>query len=184
MTVRLILGGARSGKSSFAEQVAKSKVRFDSTKALHYVATAIAFDEEMEARIQHHQHQRGKGWIEHESPYELAQTLEQLSSDDVVLVDCMTLWLNNVIYNDGQMRDSKQIDRVIKHLINVLKQSRADITLVSNEVGMGLIPEGEVSRLFIEHAGLMNKWIGEISTEVIFVAAGLAKVLKGANSEL
>lgn len=184
MTVRLILGGARSGKSSFAEQLAKSKVRFDSTKALHYVATAIAFDEEMEARIQHHQHQRGKGWIEHESPYELAQKLEQLSSDDVVLVDCLTLWLNNVIYNHGQMRDSKQIDRVIKHLIDVLKQSRADITLVSNEVGMGLTPEGEVSRLFIEHAGLMNQWIGEISTEVIFVAAGLAKVLKGANSKL
>lgn len=184
MTVRLILGGARSGKSSFAEQLAKSKVLFDSTKALHYVATAIAFDEEMEARIQHHQHQRGKGWIEHESPYELAQTLEQLSSDDVVLVDCLTLWLNNVIYNHGQMRDSKQIGQVIKHLIDVLKQSRADITLVSNEVGMGLTPEGEVSRLFIEHAGLMNQWIGESSTEVIFVAAGLAKVLKGANSKL
>lgn len=184
MTVRLILGGARSGKSSFAEQLAKSKVRFDSTKVLHYIATAIAFDEEMEARIQHHQHQRGKGWIEHECPYELAQTLEPLSSDDVVLVDCLTLWLNNVIYNHGHMRDSKQIDRVIKHLIDVLKQSRANITLVSNEVGMGLTPEGEVSHLFIEHAGLMNQWIGDNSTEVIFVAAGLTKVLKGPNSEL
>ncbi len=184
MTVRLILGGARSGKSSFAEQLAKSKVRFGSTKALHYVATAIAFDEEMETRIQHHQNQRGNGWIEHECPYELAQTLEQLSSDDVVLVDCLTLWLNNVIYNHGQMRDSKQIELVIQHLIDVLKQSRADITLVSNEVGMGLVPEGEVSRLFIEYAGLMNQWIGELSSEVIFVAAGLAKVLKGPNSEL
>ena len=184
MTVRLILGGARSGKSSFAEQLAKSKVRFDSTKALHYVATAIAFDEEMETRIQHHQNQRGNGWIEHECPYEVAQTLEQLSSDDVVLVDCLTLWLNNVIYNHGQMRDSKQIELVIQHLIDVLKQSRADITLVSNEVGMGLTPEGEVSRLFIEYAGLMNQWIGELSSEVIFVAAGLAKVLKGPNSEL
>lgn len=184
MTVRLILGGARSGKSSFAEQLAKSKVRFGSTKALHYVATAIAFDEEMETRIQHHQNQRGNGWIEHECPYELVQTLEQLSSDDVVLVDCLTLWLNNVIYNHGQMRDSKQIELVIQHLIDVLKQSRADITLVSNEVGMGLAPEGEVSRLFIEYAGLMNQWIGELSSEVIFVAAGLAKVLKGPNSEL
>ncbi|MBD0786814.1 bifunctional adenosylcobinamide kinase/adenosylcobinamide-phosphate guanylyltransferase [Vibrio sp. Y2-5] len=184
MTVRLILGGARSGKSSFAEKLAKNNVHFDSTKALHYVATAIAFDEEMVARIQHHQNQRGEGWIEHESPYELAQTLKLLSNDDVVLVDCLTLWLNNVIYNHGQMRNSIQIKLVIKHLIDVLKQSPADITLVSNEVGMGLTPEGEVSHLFIEHAGLMNQWIGEISTEVIFVAAGLAKVLKAPNSEL
>jgi len=85
VTVHLILGGARSGKSSLAENKARHLAGVQRT--LHYVATAIAFDDEMSQRIAHHQHQRGKEWTEHESPYELAETLKQFTAQDVVLVD-------------------------------------------------------------------------------------------------
>ncbi|WP_165311166.1 bifunctional adenosylcobinamide kinase/adenosylcobinamide-phosphate guanylyltransferase [Vibrio ziniensis] len=179
MTVRLILGGARSGKSSFAEKLLKHMRSLDSTKQLHYVATAIPFDDEMVARIRHHQNQRGEGWNVHESSYQLSETLQQFSSNDIVLVDCLTLWLNNVIYNDGQMRDAHLTRLEIKCLIDVLKRTSADITLVSNEVGMGLVPEGEVSNLFVEFAGLANQWVADVSSSVFFVAAGLPKTMKG-----
>lgn len=175
MTIELILGGARSGKSSFAEarvaQLAPSKTK-------HYVATAIAFDDEMRKRIKHHQISRGDTWAEHECPVELAQLLARFSAHDVVLIDCLTLWLNNVIYNHGKTLDDAAIKLQVEALVSALEQCQADIVLVSNEVGLGVIPLGEVSRLFVDHAGWMNQAIARVANKVTLVAAGLPLVLK------
>lgn len=175
MTVHLVLGGARSGKSSYSESLVNAS---DKSASKHYVATAIAFDQEMTDRIAHHKRSRGDEWQEHECPRQLANQLEQFSANDVVLVDCLTLWLNNVIYNDGDTLSEPLIQAEVASLVESLKSSAADIVLVSNEVGMGVVPMGEVSRLFVDNAGWMNQAIAKVAERVTLVAAGLPLVLK------
>ena len=175
MTIELILGGARSGKSSLAES---KVIELSQHRAKHYVATAIAFDQEMQHRIEQHQQSRGQGWIEHECPLALPTLVGQFQSDQVVLVDCLTLWLNNVIYNQGQTLSALAIERNIACLVDALSTTRADIVLVSNEVGLGVVPLGEISRLFVDHAGWMNQAIANVADKVTLVTAGLPLVLK------
>lgn len=179
MSVHFILGGARSGKSGHAERQARWHMSQVTDGQLHYVATAIAFDDEMRERIAHHRRQRGDGWLEHEVPCQLAQTLARMTSQDVVLVDCLTLWLNNVIYNDGQPLNAEQVSQRIKELAATLQQTPATILLVSNEVGMGVVPLGEVSRLFVDHAGWMNQAVAKVADSVVLVTAGIPLALKG-----
>ncbi len=176
MSVHLILGGARSGKSSFAETNAKQGRE---GKALHYVATAIAFDQEMQKRIQHHQQRRDESWQEHECPLQLPQLISRFTADDVVLVDCLTLWLNNVIFEQGEAAQDDTIRNKVDGLVVALANSSAHIVLVSNEVGLGVVPMGEVTRLFVDHAGWMNQALAKVADEVTFVAAGLPMKLKG-----
>lgn len=180
MSIHLILGGARSGKSSFAERAAQQRVKPHHSGRLHYVATAIAFDEEMQQRIQHHQIQRGDDWQEHEVPVQLPPLLAGFGADDVVLVDCLTLWLNNVIYNDGNTLNADAISARVDGLVVALRQSDATVFLVSNEVGLGVVPLGEVSRRFVDHAGWMNQAIARCADSVTLIAAGLPLALKGA----
>lgn len=179
MAVTLILGGARSGKSSYAERRAIEKWQARPQSSLHYVATAIAFDSEMEARIQRHRQDRGEEWIEHEIPVRLTQKLDTLIDKDIVLVDCLTLWLNNIIYNDGVLIDEISLQNHINALVNCLKRTDANIVLVSNEVGMGIVPMGQETRLFVDHAGWMNQKIAAIADNVVLVCAGLPLCLKG-----
>ena len=183
MSVHLILGGARSGKSSHAEQwvrqVSTNFQRGEVSRPLHYVATAIAFDDEMKTRIEHHRHSRGVGGGEHEAPLALAELLKRFQADDVVLVDCLTLWLNNVIFNHGDTARADDIHDAVNTLVDVLSASSAYLCLVSNEVGLGVVPMGQVSRLFVDHAGWMNQRIAAIADRVDFVAAGLPMRLKG-----
>jgi len=176
-STHLILGGARSGKSSFAE---KQAIETSSNQALqlHYIATAISFDEEMEARILHHQQRRDARWQEHEVPLELANTLRDLNSSDVVLVDCLTLWLNNVIFQLGEQATNAQVESWIEELVDAVEASPATIILVSNEVGLGVVPMGQVSRLFVDNAGRMNQALAKVVKRVTFIAAGLPMVLK------
>ncbi|MBL4306612.1 bifunctional adenosylcobinamide kinase/adenosylcobinamide-phosphate guanylyltransferase [Vibrio fluvialis] len=178
MSVHLILGGARSGKSSFAEQKAK-QIAVLGAGQLNYVATAIAFDSEMQQRILHHQAQRGDEWCEHEAPTALAETLSQFTRRDVVLVDCLTLWLNNVIYNQGETLSAEAISLRVTELTETLGRIEATVILVSNEVGLGVVPLGEVSRLFVDHAGWMNQAIARQADSVTLIAAGLPLALKG-----
>jgi adenosylcobinamide kinase/adenosylcobinamide-phosphate guanylyltransferase len=185
MTVELVLGGARSGKSRFAEQrvfsLCESGGRGQCGMTKHYLATSEPLDEEMQQRIAHHQQQRGDGWTEWEVPLDLSATLMALSSRDVVLVECLTLWLNNVIYyaqqNGGDVE--REIERAIASLVESLERCEAHIILVSNEVGLGVVPLGEVSRLFVDNAGRMNQRVAAIAQQVTLVAAGLPLVLKG-----
>jgi adenosylcobinamide kinase/adenosylcobinamide-phosphate guanylyltransferase len=176
-STHLILGGARSGKSSFAETQAIT-ISESQQRQLHYIATAISFDEEMEARIRHHQQRRDHRWQEHEVPLELAQHLRSLSSSDVVLIDCLTLWLNNVIYQLGEKATNKQIEKSIQELVSAVEASPASIIMVSNEVGLGVVPMGQVSRLFVDNAGRMNQALAKVVKQVTFIAAGLPMVLK------
>ncbi|USD58765.1 bifunctional adenosylcobinamide kinase/adenosylcobinamide-phosphate guanylyltransferase [Vibrio sp. SCSIO 43140] len=181
MSIELVLGGARSGKSRFAEQRIKQRCDMLPNVTKHYIATSEPLDDEMRARISHHRQQRGDGWIEWEVPVELVDTLSKFDKSDVVLVDCLTLWLNNVIYYLGESVNNDEIEQAVSKLADALSHSDAHIVLVSNEVGLGVVPLGEVSRMFVDNAGRMNQEIAKVSDSVTLVAAGLPLVLKGSE---
>lgn len=180
MSVHLILGGARSGKSSFAESVVTD---LSDQRTRHYIATAEAFDEEMQKRIQHHQLRRDERWTEHECPTQLPALIARFTENDVVLVDCLTLWINNIIFNQGETASESEIKTQVQDLVSALQRSPAAVVLVSNEVGLGVVPMGEVTRLFVDHAGWMNQAIAKVAQQVTFVAAGLPVQLKDETKE-
>ena len=156
----LILGGARSGKSHFAEACAR-EMATDHNYQLHYVATATAFDKEMKKRIAHHQALRQQQfdlvqWHEHECPIQLAKLLLTFTAQDVVLIDCLTLWLNNLIFELDDQLDEAALKDQVEQFISAVKQCDAQLLLVANEVGLGVIPMGEISRLFVDHADLIS----------------------------
>jgi adenosylcobinamide kinase/adenosylcobinamide-phosphate guanylyltransferase len=168
MSVVLVLGGARSGKSRFAESL--------SHQPAHYVATAQAFDDEMRNRIAAHKTQRGDLWVTHEEPFNLVGVLEKIDqqSGAFVLVDCLTLWLSNLLLSE------KNCDEEIAQLIRFLEASSSRIVIVSNEVGLGIVPDNALARRFRDVQGLANQRIAEIANNVVFIAAGLPLILKGA----
>ena len=178
----LILGGARSGKSSFAEACAK-KMAMQHNLKLHYVATATAFDKEMQKRIAHHQQLRQQEhllrWHEQECPTQLVDLLPTFSAQDVVLIDCLTLWLNNLIFAQGEQPDETMLKKQIEEFVFAVEQCPAQLLMVANEVGLGIIPMGEVSRLFVDHAGWLNQKLAKGVQQVTFIAAGLPLPLKG-----
>ena len=180
----LVLGGARSGKSSFAEQQALCALEACSNGRLHYIATATYLDDEMRDRIAHHKDRRCAQWIEHEVPVELAAKLQSFKQDDVVLIDCLTLWLNNIIFELGDDATNAQVETVIESLVESVEQSPAQIIMVSNEVGLGVVPLGKVSRLFVDNAGRMNQALARVVEHVTLIAAGLPLHLKPSNHSI
>ncbi len=169
MKKTLILGGARSGKSSLAETLAKT------SEQVTYLATATAFDTEMTKRITLHQQQRPKDWHLLECPLLLCEALDQLSgSGQTVLVDCLTLWLNNQLYHHPE----QDFSLARQQLADAVSQFEGKLILVSNEVGMGLVPLGELNRVFVDQQGWLNQQLARVCDEVIFVAAGLPLYLK------
>jgi adenosylcobinamide kinase / adenosylcobinamide-phosphate guanylyltransferase len=182
MSATLVLGGARSGKSVHAEALAQA-----SGHARIYLATAQAGDAEMAQRIAHHRARRHVGWTTVEEPIALAETIERHdSAGAVILVDCLTLWLTNLMFSDGRQYPETGMAELppLFHqqrqaLIDVLAQAKGNIILVSNEVGMGIVPLGAVSRIFTDEAGRLNQAVAAVCEHVVFVAAGLPLVLKG-----
>lgn len=168
----LIGGGARSGKSSFAQKLAE-----DLPGRRAYLATAQALDREMEQRIAKHQADRGNAWhTTIEEPLELTVCLQQTSSDfDIILVDCITLWLSNLM---GRNDSDQQILKAIDTLADSLNLLPATIILVSNEVGLGLVPEHPLGRRFRDLAGLANQRLARTCREVYFTTWGLPQKLK------
>ncbi|KAA0076823.1 bifunctional adenosylcobinamide kinase/adenosylcobinamide-phosphate guanylyltransferase [Tardiphaga sp. P9-11] len=167
-TTTLVLGGARSGKSSFAERLVDG---IGLTKI--YLATATAGDDEMHARIAQHRNQRGEGWITIEEPLALVDALtREATVGRVVLVDCLTLWLSNLVFAE---RDP-EIEA--KRLVRFLDVSRYPIVFVSNEVGLGLVPDTPLGRAFRDAQGRLNQIIAAAVPNVAFVAAGLPLWLK------
>lgn len=164
----LVLGGARSGKSAWAERFALS-----SMLAPHYIATAGVEDREMQARVAQHQARRGDEWQVKEAPRAVAQVLKELTENDIVLVDCLTLWLSN------QMFAEADIDTEANTLLNAISETPAKVILVSNELGLGLVPETSLGRAFRDWQGWLNQRAAETADTVVFVAAGLPLVLKG-----
>ncbi|MGF6176855.1 bifunctional adenosylcobinamide kinase/adenosylcobinamide-phosphate guanylyltransferase [Ensifer sp. 4252] len=165
----LVLGGARSGKSSFSERLVEA-----SGLNMHYVATGRAWDDEMRERIDHHRARRGEGWTTHEEPLDLVSLLTRIDDENrVVLVDCLTLWVTNL------MMEGRDIAAEFAALAAFLPDARARLILVSNEVGLGIVPENRMARDFRDHAGRLHQIVAEKSAEVYFVAAGLPLKMKG-----
>jgi len=165
----LVLGGARSGKSAFAERLVTS-----ANRPRTYIATSQPFDSEMEVKIAKHRESRGPDWHTIEAPLDLEQALAGAASNSIVLIDCLTLWLSN------QMHAAAEIDAEIDTLLSALKMAPTPVVCVSNEVGMGLVPETKLGRQFRDFQGKLNQQIAEQANLAVFVAAGLPLVLKGA----
>ena len=171
--MQLILGGARSGKSRLAEQIAK-----DSGLAVTYIATAQAFDAEMQERIHHHQVQRPEHWTVIEEPLYLANCLIELDQpNQVILVDCLTLWMSNLLMHENPELQRHQCQK----LLDILPILESDVILVSNETGLGVIPMGEISRKFVDESGRLHQQLGQIADKVVFCVAGFPMILKGAK---
>ncbi len=172
----LILGGARSGKSAFAERLAGRCAEEDSARV--YLATAEAGDAEMQARIEAHLAQRGTGWRTVEAPLDLPEALGRARTDaSVVLVDCLTLWLSNLMLAERDWTAAADA------LAEVLSGSGAPVIMVSNEVGLGLVPDNALGREFRDAQGALNQKIAQYCDYVAFVAAGLPMTLKGRPPE-
>jgi adenosylcobinamide kinase / adenosylcobinamide-phosphate guanylyltransferase len=165
----LVLGGARSGKSRFAEQICR-----DSGLTLHYIATGRAWDGEMEARIAAHRADRGPAWTTHEAPTDLVEALAAIDAPgNIVLVDCLTLWVTNL------MMEERAGAVEFEALAKAVSAPRARIVLVSNEVGLGIVPDNKMARDFRDHAGRLHQMIAQVARDVYFVAAGLPLKMKG-----
>ncbi|EMR13970.1 adenosylcobinamide-phosphate guanylyltransferase [Methylophaga lonarensis MPL] len=171
MAKTLILGGVKSGKSRLAEQRA-----IDSESTVFYIATARADDAEMQQRIALHQQQRPAHWTSIEAPLHLAATLQQHDSvNHCILVDCLTLWLTNLLLLD----DPQGLETEIQQFLEILPSLQASIILVSNETSMGIVPMGELTRRFCDEAGRLHQQIASQMDNVILTIAGLPHALKG-----
>lgn len=165
--VTLVLGGVRSGKSQFAENLIGA--------AGHgtYIATAEARDTEMRARIDWHRKRRGQSWHTVEAPLDLVDAITMVQEKGApVLVDCLTLWLSNL------MEAGRDIDGDTDSLLSRLSGLRCPVVIVSNEVGQGIVPANELARRFRDHAGLLNQAVAAMADRVFFVTAGIPAQLK------
>jgi adenosylcobinamide kinase/adenosylcobinamide-phosphate guanylyltransferase len=166
MMTTLVLGGARSGKSAHAESLLAGG------RAL-YVATGQAFDAEMAERIRLHRDRRGPLWSTVEEPLELAACIARHAQPDrPILVDCLTLWVSNLMHH------GRDVDAEAEALARVLAAPAGPVVLVSNEVGLGIVPDNALARAFRDHAGRVNQRIAATCRRVVFVAAGLPLTLK------
>lgn len=169
---QLIMGGARSGKSRLAETLTSSQ-----GAQIGYLATADIRhnDAEMNKRIEHHRHQRPGHWQTLEIPIELGLALQSTASQfDTLMIDCLTLWLTNcLIAGEGVWQHQRQL------FIKALEQSPLPIIMVSNEVGLGIVPMDKLSRRFVDEAGFLHQELAQLCDRVIFTAAGLPLVMKG-----
>jgi len=163
-----VLGGARSGKSRYAEQVIEA-----AAGGGLYLATAGVGDAEMAARVAEHRARRGPSWITIEEPLEIAPRIEtEARRDRPILVDCLTLWLSNL------MEAGRHIEAETERLMAALAHARGPVVLVANEVGLGIVPESALGRAFRDHAGRVNQRVAAAAERVVFVAAGLPMLLK------
>jgi adenosylcobinamide kinase/adenosylcobinamide-phosphate guanylyltransferase len=165
--VTLVLGGARSGKSRYAEGLVEAE------GGGVYIATAQAWDSEMTTRIAKHRARRGDIWETLEAPTDLVGALtSKTCRGKAVLVDCLTLWLSNLMMNHSD------IEREVAMLTAALRGLDARVVFVSNEVGLGIVPENAMARQFRDHAGTTHQQIAKVADRVVFVAAGLPMTMK------
>lgn len=166
--ITFVLGGARSGKSKFAENLVLS-----AGQKPVYLATGRAFDDEMVERIESHQDRRSDVWETHEEPLALVDALAHAAVPGrIILVDCLTLWITNLMMAEAN------VVREIAALVAYLKDARAPIVLVSNEVGQAVVPDNKMAREFVDLSGLAHQEIAAASNHVYLVTAGLAQKLK------
>lgn len=166
-----VLGGARSGKSAFAETLAK-KMAAD-TRKLVYVATAQIFDDEMRKRVDLHQERRGPEWTLCEAPIDLCNTLRKCDTQDhVILVDCLSIWTTNLLLAEHDLEAARQ------DLKDHLAKNISSIIFVASETGLGIVPDNALSRRFRDESGLLNQQVASVADKVFFVTAGIAQQIK------
>lgn len=169
--ITFVLGGARAGKSAYAEGLIANALRPSQTAL--YIATAEAHDQEMADRIAVHRARRDAAWETSEVPLKLPDAIRRAARPDrPILVDCLTLWVSNLL---GAARD---IARETEHLTRALRDAGGPVVLVSNEVGLGIVPDNALARAFRDHVGRLHQAVAEVADRVVFVAAGLPLVLK------
>ncbi|MEA3363922.1 MAG: bifunctional adenosylcobinamide kinase/adenosylcobinamide-phosphate guanylyltransferase [Thermodesulfobacteriota bacterium] len=173
-----ISGGCRSGKSNYAQELAEG---LPGKRA--YVATCPRIDEEMEQRIAHHQQQRSdRDWETIEAPLNLIEAVEAASHFDVLLIDCLTLWINNLLYaaeQEGPPLTEQMIREQCIELVNICRKTDQTIIFVTNELGMGLVPIDPVSRRYRDCLGRCNQTIAQLADKAVFMVSGIPLTLKG-----
>jgi adenosylcobinamide kinase/adenosylcobinamide-phosphate guanylyltransferase len=170
--VTLVLGGVRSGKSRYAQQLA------DQSRRVVFVATAKDTDDEMRRKIERHREDRPQAWLTVEEPLELARVVAQHQSDcEVIVIDCLTIFAANLLEEEGD--DGKAIDDRINALCEALQATRCAVVLVSNEVGSGVVPAYSLGRRYRDLLGEMNQSVARIANDVVLMVAGLPLALKG-----
>lgn len=182
MTRTLVIGGARSGKSAHAEALATA-----AGKPVVYIATAQAGDAEMQVRIAHHRERRDSHWVTVEEVLALGAAIEKHSTpDNLVMVDCLTVWLSNLLFSEEkEFPEIGAIDAPAcfhaqrAAFLQALAQAQGDVILVSNEVGQGIVPQGAVSRWFVDEAGRLNQAVAALCERAVLLVAGLPLTLKG-----
>ena len=167
----VVTGGSRSGKSVYAEGRAKA-LASEQGLGLVYIATAEPFDDEMRTRIDEHQARRGSEWHNYHAPLKLAEALVETDGQGVCLVDCLTIWLNNLLYAE------LDIDAVTGKLFDALKARTDPVIFVTNEVGSGIVPENALARRFRDEAGRLNQKCAAQVDEVYVIISGIAMRLK------
>lgn len=172
--IELVLGGARSGKSRYAEQQAIA-----SAKTVVYIATAEARDSEMQLRIAKHRQDRPENWQTIEEPVKLADIIHQASTEtNCLLVDCLTLWLSNILFDKQGELQLELFNYQTQALLDSLTIFSGQIIFVTNEVGLGIVPIDKMTRRFVDEAGFLHQKIAALSDQVTLVTAGLPQRLK------
>ncbi|MBV7380662.1 bifunctional adenosylcobinamide kinase/adenosylcobinamide-phosphate guanylyltransferase [Maritimibacter dapengensis] len=169
----LVIGGAASGKSAYAERLAES-----TGLPLTYIATAQAFDDEMKLKIAAHQARRSSHWTTVEAPLDVALALSDIGTGRVVLLDCVTLWLSNLLVAEADLMSQET------RLLNALIACPAQVVIVTNEVGAGIVPDNALARRFRAAQGRLNQTLAARASHVVGVMAGLPFALKGDLTEL
>ncbi|WP_293266041.1 bifunctional adenosylcobinamide kinase/adenosylcobinamide-phosphate guanylyltransferase [Neptunomonas sp.] len=166
--IHFIIGGARSGKSRYAENLARN-----SGSDVIYIATAQAYDDEMQERIDQHKNQRPSQWDVFEESLEISNVINnESSSSNCLLIDCLTLWVTNLLCEDKSIADYKQ------QLIDALSNAKGDVILVSNETGMGVVPMGKLTRRYCDEAGWLHQEVAVLADQVVLMVAGIPVVIK------
>ena len=172
--INFVIGGCRSGKSDYALKLADAV----SSQNKYFIATSVPTDGEMEKRVQKHQKERGADWRTLEEPVDIDKAIDQYSRKaGVILVDCLTLWVSNMMFRQW---DQDQIETMTSKLEDSLKRSACPVFLVSNEVGLGVVPENMLARRFRDLAGFVNQRMAETADRVIMTVAGIPVTIKPA----
>ncbi len=168
----LVTGGRRSGKSSHALELAESL-----GERRLYIATAEALDDEMVERVAKHQNERGDGWDTAEEPIDISPIIKEANGYDIILIDCLTLWLCNIMHKSGPT--DEDILKAIDNLSNACISANTTVIAVTNELGSGVIPDNALSRRFTDLAGIMNQRMAHAADKVILTVSGISMTIKG-----
>lgn len=178
MSLILVTGGCRSGKSRYAQTLAESQ-----SDKRYYIASCPVVDDEMKERIDIHQQERkDKGWQTIEEELHIANTIKKCEEGGVILIDCLTLWINNLMYqsekDDVVLKESNIVTRSL-NIIATSKDYNGTVIAVTNEVGLGIVPDNKLSRQFRDFSGRCNCTFAEQADEVVFMVSGIANKIKG-----